>query len=82
MAGFTSIFGLLLQVLLIIVVAQLIFAWWRRRNLAAAPSYAVPTPAAGQNFGSPSGILNSTRSQRRRGEMVGSNLSSVRKTKI
>jgi hypothetical protein len=30
MAGFASIFGLLLQVLLIIVVARLIFAWWQR----------------------------------------------------
>jgi predicted lipid-binding transport protein (Tim44 family) len=63
MAGFASIFGLLLQVLLIIVVARLIFAWWQRRNLAAAPSYAAPNPATGHSFGSFSGILNSTRSQ-------------------
>ena len=63
MAGFASIFGLLLQVLLIIVVARLIFAWWQRRNLAAAPSYAAPNPATGHNFGGFSGILNSTRNQ-------------------
>jgi predicted lipid-binding transport protein (Tim44 family) len=63
MAGFASIFGLLLQVLLIIVVARLLFAWWQRRNLAAAPAYAAPNPAASHNFGSFSGILNNTRSQ-------------------
>jgi hypothetical protein len=59
MAGFASIFGLLLQVLLIIVVARLIFAWWQRRSLAAAPSYAASNPATGYSFGSFSGILNS-----------------------
>jgi predicted lipid-binding transport protein (Tim44 family) len=63
MAGFASIFGLLLQVLLIIVVTRLLFAWWQRRNLAAAPAYAAPNPAASRNFGSFSGILNSARSQ-------------------
>ncbi len=47
LAGFASIFGLLLQVLLIIVVTRLIFAWWPRRNLAAAPSYAAPNTATG-----------------------------------
>ena len=61
MAGFASIFGLLLQVLLIIVVARLIFAWWQRRNLAAAHSYAGARPATGYGFGGFSGILNSTR---------------------
>ncbi len=63
MAGFASIFGLLLQILLIIVVARLIFAWWQRRNLAAAPSYAASNAATGHSFGSFGGILNSTRSQ-------------------
>jgi predicted lipid-binding transport protein (Tim44 family) len=57
MAGFASIFGLLLQVLLIIVVARLIFAWWQRRNLATTPSHAGPNPAIGHSFGSFSGIL-------------------------
>jgi predicted lipid-binding transport protein (Tim44 family) len=63
MAGFASIFGLLLQVLLITVVARLVFAWWQRRNLAAAPAYAAPNPAASHNFGGFSGILNSAPSQ-------------------
>ena len=40
MAGFASIFGLLLQVVLVVIVAGLIFAWWQRRNMSAAPSYA------------------------------------------
>jgi predicted lipid-binding transport protein (Tim44 family) len=63
MAGFASIFGLLLQVLLIVVAARLIFAWWQRRNLAAASSYAASNSATGHSFGSFSGMLNSTRSQ-------------------
>ena len=62
MAGFASIFGLLLQVLLIVVAARLIFAWWQRRNLAAAPSYAASNSATGHSFGSFRGMLNSTRS--------------------
>jgi predicted lipid-binding transport protein (Tim44 family) len=37
MMGFTSIFGLLLQLLLIFFVARLIWSWWQRRN---APAYA------------------------------------------
>jgi predicted lipid-binding transport protein (Tim44 family) len=63
MAGFASIFGLLLQVMLIIVVARLIFAWWQRRNLAAPLSYAMPNSASAHNFGSFDGILNGSRSQ-------------------
>jgi predicted lipid-binding transport protein (Tim44 family) len=63
MAGFASIFGLILQVLLIIAVARLVFAWWQRRNLAAAPAYEAPNPAASHNFGSFGGILNTARSQ-------------------
>jgi predicted lipid-binding transport protein (Tim44 family) len=50
MAGFASIFGLLLQVVLIIIVARLIFAWWQRRNLSTAPSYAAPRPGMGHSF--------------------------------
>jgi predicted lipid-binding transport protein (Tim44 family) len=38
MAGFASIFGLLLQIVLIVIVARLIFAWWQRRNMSLAPS--------------------------------------------
>src|SRR6516164_9202980 len=63
MAGFASIFGLLLQVLLTFIVARLIFAWWQRRNLAAAHSYAGARPATGYGFGGFSGILNSARDQ-------------------
>jgi len=37
MLGFTSIFGLLLQLLLIYIVARLIWGWWQRRH---APAYA------------------------------------------
>src|SRR5215475_7193465 len=44
MAGFASIFGLLLQIALIVIVARLIFAWWQRRSLSTAPSYAAPRP--------------------------------------
>ena len=60
MAGFASIFGLLLQIVLIVIVAGLIFAWWQRRNMSAAPSYAGARPASGHSFSSPSGILNGT----------------------
>ena len=63
MAGFGSIFGLLLQVLLIFIVARLIFAWSQRRNLAAAHSYAGARPATGYGFGGFRRILNSTRDQ-------------------
>ena len=62
MAGFTSILGLLLQILLIFVVARLIFAWWRRRHMRMAPSYAAPIPT-GQSTSSFRGMLNSTRNQ-------------------
>ena len=63
LAGFTSLFGLLLQVLLIFVVARLIFAWWQRRNLAPAHSYAGPNATTGHSVSSFSGMLSSTRSQ-------------------
>ena len=50
MAGFSSIIGLLLQVILIVIVARLIFSWWRRRNMPAS-AYAAAHPAAGHSFG-------------------------------
>jgi predicted lipid-binding transport protein (Tim44 family) len=59
MAGFASIFGLLLQIVLIVIVARLIFAWWQRRNMSVAPSYAAARPATGHSF-SGLGALNST----------------------
>jgi predicted lipid-binding transport protein (Tim44 family) len=60
MAGFASIFGLLLQIVLIVIVARLIFAWWQRRNMSAAPSFAGARPASGYSFSGPSGISNGT----------------------
>jgi predicted lipid-binding transport protein (Tim44 family) len=60
MAGFASIFGLLLQLVLIVIVARLIFAWWQRRNISAAPSYVAAHPATAHSFGGLSGILNGT----------------------
>jgi predicted lipid-binding transport protein (Tim44 family) len=56
MAGFTSIIGLLLQVVLVVIVARLLFAWWQRRNMPA-PAYAAAHPATGHSFGGPSGML-------------------------
>jgi hypothetical protein len=32
MAGFASVFGLMLQIVLVVIVARLLFAWWQRRN--------------------------------------------------
>jgi predicted lipid-binding transport protein (Tim44 family) len=61
MAGFASIFGLLLQIALILIVARLIFAWWQRRNISPAPSYAAARPATGHSFSGLGGMLNGTR---------------------
>src|SRR6516162_11357781 len=60
MAGFASIFGLLLQIVLIVIVARLIFAWWQQRNMSLAPSYAAARPAPGHSFSGVGGTLNST----------------------
>src|SRR5262249_61364392 len=39
LGGFSSLLGLILQVVLIVIVARLVMNWWRRRNLAyAGPS--------------------------------------------
>ena len=57
MAGFSSIIGLLLQVLLVVIVARLIFAWWQRRNMTA-PVYAAASPATGYGFRGLSGMMN------------------------
>ena len=58
MAGFASIFGLLLQIVLIVIVARLIFAWWQRRSMSLAPSYAAARPATGHSFSGLGGILH------------------------
>jgi predicted lipid-binding transport protein (Tim44 family) len=60
MAGFASIFGLLLQIALIVIVARLIFAWWQRRSMSLAPSYAAARPATGQSFSGLGGMSNGT----------------------
>jgi predicted lipid-binding transport protein (Tim44 family) len=60
MAGFTSIFGLLLQIALIVIVARVIFAWWQRRNMSLAPSYAAARPTTGHSFSGLGGTLNGT----------------------
>jgi predicted lipid-binding transport protein (Tim44 family) len=65
MAGFASIFGLLLQIALIVIVARLIFAWWQRRNMSLAPSYAAAHPATAHpatshSFSGLGGVLDGT----------------------
>jgi predicted lipid-binding transport protein (Tim44 family) len=60
MAGFASIFGLLLQFALIVIVARLIYAWWQRRNMSLAPSYAAARPATGHSFSGLGGMLHGT----------------------
>ena len=57
MAGFSSIIGLLLQVVLVVIVARLVFAWWQRRNMTA-PVYAAASPATGYGFRGLSGMMN------------------------
>ena len=56
MAGFSSIIGLLLQVLLVVIVARLVFAWWQRRNMTAPVCAA--SPATGYGFRGLSGVMN------------------------
>jgi predicted lipid-binding transport protein (Tim44 family) len=57
MAGFSSIIGLLLQVVLVVIVGRLIFAWWQRRNIPA-PAYAGSSPATGHSFRGFGGMTN------------------------
>jgi predicted lipid-binding transport protein (Tim44 family) len=70
MAGFSSILGLILQIVLIVIVARLIFAWWQRRNMSAA-SYAAATPGTGTgySFSGLGGMLNAA-SRRPAGETL------------
>src|SRR5450830_355879 len=56
MGGFSSIIGLLLQVVLVVVVARLIFAWWQRRNMPAA-AYAAAQPTTGHGCAGLGGML-------------------------
>jgi predicted lipid-binding transport protein (Tim44 family) len=50
MAGFASIFGLLLQIMLIVIVARLIFSWWQRRKMSLAPAYSATRSATGHSL--------------------------------
>jgi predicted lipid-binding transport protein (Tim44 family) len=45
LGGFSSILGLILQIVLIVFVVRLAMSWWQRRQMASAPAYA--GPAAG-----------------------------------
>jgi predicted lipid-binding transport protein (Tim44 family) len=55
LGGFSSLLGLVLQVVLIVIVARLVMNWWRRRNVAyAGPSNfdaAQPQQPSGGMFG-------------------------------
>jgi predicted lipid-binding transport protein (Tim44 family) len=52
LGGFSSILGLVLQIVLIVIVARLVMGWWRRRNLAyAGPSNFDATPPPQQPVG-------------------------------
>ena len=55
--GFSSLIGLLLQVVLIVVVARLIFAWWQQRQQLA---YAARNPAAGHGFAGLGGMMGAS----------------------
>jgi predicted lipid-binding transport protein (Tim44 family) len=45
LGGFSSILGLILQIVLIVFVVRLAMSWWHRRQMSAEPAYA--GPAAG-----------------------------------
>jgi predicted lipid-binding transport protein (Tim44 family) len=54
LASFTSVLGLIFQVILIVIVARLLFAWWQRRT---EPAYAAAHPATGHSFSGLGGML-------------------------
>jgi len=53
LGGFSSILGLILQIVLIVFVVRLAMSWWQRRQMAE-PAYAGPGNAAGPGSPSPS----------------------------
>src|SRR5207237_368158 len=55
LGGFSSIFGLILQIGLIVIVARLVMGWWRRRNLAYAGPSAGPSHFDASSGPQPSG---------------------------
>jgi predicted lipid-binding transport protein (Tim44 family) len=55
--GFSSILGLLLQIVLIVFVVRLAMSWWQRRHVtSAAYAGAAPGPASSGGFGSGMGF--------------------------
>jgi predicted lipid-binding transport protein (Tim44 family) len=54
LASFTSLLGLIFQVVLIVIVARLLFAWWQRRT---EPAYAAAHPVTGHSFSGLGGML-------------------------
>jgi len=54
LGGFTSLLGLIFQIILIVIVARLLFAWWQRRN---EPAYAAAHPATGHSFSGLGGMV-------------------------
>src|SRR5205807_8487209 len=55
LGGFSSIFGLILQIGLVVIVARLVMGWWRRRNLAYAGPSAGPSNFDASSGPQPSG---------------------------
>jgi len=51
LGGFSSILGLILQIVLIVFVVRLAMSWWHRRQMSSEPAYAGPAagPAAPGN---------------------------------
>jgi predicted lipid-binding transport protein (Tim44 family) len=56
LGGFSSIFGLLLQIGLIVIVIRLAMSWWQRRNQTASAYAGGPGPAAPSSFRSTTGF--------------------------
>src|SRR5215475_12100446 len=47
--GFSSILGLLLQIVLIVFLARMAMSWWQRRQQMSQPAYAGPAGGLGDN---------------------------------
>jgi predicted lipid-binding transport protein (Tim44 family) len=56
LGGFSSIFGLLLQIGLIVIVVRLAMSWWQRRNQTASAYAGGPAPATPSSFRSTTGF--------------------------
>lgn len=58
--GFSSIFGLLIQIVLIVFLARMAMGWWQRRNGQPAYAGATPSPGAQQSYRSSMGFGGSS----------------------